>query len=316
MTEELMRLNRDAAAREGVESAVHEKDFIYWYLVDAPHNVTISKASVDYYFADAAHSANKLANLVRTSDLPKDRKLRLLEFASGYGRVSRFLKKDPLFDLVCCDIHPGAIEFLTRELGVKTLQSVSSPLQFTTPGKFDVIFALSFFSHMPRATFGPWLRALFEALDVGGYLIFTNHGWTSAHRFNLCTLPPDGFIFSPATEQKDIDASEYGCTIAAPEFVFNEIRRQAGSQNIRFQQAGWWDLQDVWMVRRDKLDLPPTPPSRDRQLQLVMLDYFEKRLLDYRKHSRVPWIFRPQAWLTRAYRNLLRKALSDEPPDS
>lgn len=315
MTDELKRLNREAAAREGVESDVHEQDLIYWYFVGASDGAA-AKVDVDIYFDDGAQSAVKLANLTSAADLPKQRKLRLLEFASGYGRASRYLKKNPLFDLVCCDIHPQAIEFLKEKIGVKTLQSTPSPQRFSTPYKFDVVFALSFFSHMPRTTFGPWLRALFEALDVGGYLIFTTHGWTSASRFNLSTLPPDGFSFSSDTEQKDIDTSEYGCTVAAPEFVFHEIRRQTGSENISFQQAGWWNLQDAWVVKRDKPDLPPAPPLRDRQLQLVMLDHFEKRLMDFRKRGGLPWIFRPQAWLTRAYRNALRKALSDEIPAS
>ncbi len=312
ITEELIRLNREAAAREGVESAVHEKDFIYWFLVD-PH-ATNAKGGVDYYFDDGAHSASKLTNLVSSTDLPKQSKLRLLEFASGYGRVSRFLKKNPGFDLVCCDIHPEAIEFLTRQIGVKTVQSGSSPARFSTPGKFDVVFALSFFSHMPRTTFGPWLRALFEALDVGGYLFFTTHGWATASRGNLHTLPADGFRFWPDSEQKDIHTSEYGSTIVVPEFVFKEIRRQTGSESISFQQAGWWNLQDLWVVKRDKLDLPPAPsapPTSDRQLELGMLEYHEKRLQDFRKQRWVPWILRPQAWLARTNRNVLRKALAD-----
>lgn len=311
-----MRLNTEAAAREMVESAVHDQDFIYWNLVATPHDVTIARASVDLYFADGKHSASKLANLVSASDLPKQRKLKLLEFASGYGRVSRFLKKDPLFDLVCCDIHPEAIDFLTRQLGVKTLQSASSPVQFDAPGKFDVVFALSFFSHMPRTTFGPWLRALFETLDVGGHLIFTTHGWATANCDPLFKMPPDGFWFGPHTEQKDIETSEYGAAIAAPEFVFNEIRRQTGSESITFQHAGWWSLQDYWVVKRDKLELPPSPSPGERQLQVVMLDYYEKRLQLYRTHGRVPWILRPQAWLARTNRNSLRKMLSDGCPPS
>jgi SAM-dependent methyltransferase len=310
MTEELMRLNRELAARDGVESAVHEKDFIYWFLVEAPHP-TSAQPDVDKYFSDGAHSANQLAELVGKLDLPKDRKVRLLEFASGYGRVSRYFKKDPTFDLVCCDIHPEAIEFLTREIGVKALQSVSAPERFSTPNPFDAVFALSFFSHMPKSTFGPWLRALFKTLDAPGYLIFTTHGWASAKTSDLETLPPDGFLFDSTTEQKDIDSSEYGAAVVTPEFVFNEIRRQTGSQNISFQQAGWWGLQDLWVVKRDAVDLPPTPPTSDRQFELRMLAYFEKRVETLRKSGGIPWSLRPQAWLERATRNALRKSLSE-----
>ena len=67
--------------------------------------------------------------------------------------------------LTSCDIHSEAIDFLDRQIGVKTLQSVHLPEQFATIEKYDVVFVLSFFSHMPRSSFGRWLRALYGSLS-------------------------------------------------------------------------------------------------------------------------------------------------------
>ena len=251
-THQLLEWHREAGTRHQVEPDIHEKDFIYWFLVgNDPSHAASQKSQIDYYFADGEKSAKKLAKLVQALELTQGRRLRLLEFASGYGCVTRHLKKEPIFDVTSCDIHPEAIEFLSRRIAVKTIQSTSSPDRFALPEKYDVVFALSFFSHMPRATWGAWVKALCNALEAPGYLIFTTHGWTSAAHMQMKELPPDGFWFAPLTEQKDIDPNEYGCTIVTPEFAFAEIRNQTGSSRISFMQSDWWNLQDVWVVKRD-----------------------------------------------------------------
>ena len=84
---------------------------------------------------------------------------KLLEFASGYGCVTRHIKKNPDYDVVSCDIHPQAVDFLRSRIDVKAIQSMHVPEEFAPVDKFDVVFALSFFSHMPKSSFGRWLRA-------------------------------------------------------------------------------------------------------------------------------------------------------------
>ncbi len=250
-SDQFLEWNRIAAARNDVEPDVHLLDFIYWWHLNLPQHASQPRVPIDYYFEDGERSSSKLAGIVQALDLPKDRSLGLLEFASGYGCVSRHLKKNPLFDLVSCDIHPEALRFLSETLGVKTLKSVSAPEHFSPERKYDVVFALSFFSHMPRATWGPWVRALFNSLETPGYLIFTTHGWITAAQMGLKDLSPDGFWFAPLTEQEDIDPNEYGCMVVTPEFAFTEIRRQTRALNIRFIQGAWWGLQDLWVVKRD-----------------------------------------------------------------
>ena len=130
---------------------------------------------INYYFEDGGRSAYKLAEIVAALGIEKGRKVRLLEFASGYGMVSRHIKKCTMFDVVSCDIHPGSY-FLSDQIGVKSLSSTSVPQEFSSPDKYDVVFALSFFTHMPKTSFGSWISALYNSLNAPGYLIFTCHG--------------------------------------------------------------------------------------------------------------------------------------------
>ena len=67
----------------------------------------------------------------------------------GYGCVTSHLKKHAGWDVTSCDIYTEAIDFLDRQIGVKTLQRAHLPEQFATIEKYDVVFALSFFLHLP-----------------------------------------------------------------------------------------------------------------------------------------------------------------------
>ncbi len=252
LTDEMIRLNREAAAATDVVAAVHPQDFIYWFCCRHPH-LTL-EAAISYYFSDGARSAEKLDGLVTELGFERGQPIKLLEFASGYGCVTRHLKKHARWELTSCDIHSEAIDFLDRQIGVKTLQSVHLPEQFATIEKYDVVFALSFFSHMPRSSFGRWLRALYGSLRAPGYLIFTTHGVKSCGAFGITLddIPADGFLFRADSEQDDLDTVEYGSTLATQDFVINEIYNQLGALIARSTQGGWWEIQDLWVVKKDK----------------------------------------------------------------
>ena len=251
-TEEMLHYNRVAADGQGVEPAVHRQDFIYWFCCNHPKQTL--ETAANYYFQDGERSAAKLADLVAALGYEKDRPVKLLEFAAGYGCVSRHLKKNSQLDLVSCDIHPEAIDFLANRIGVKTLMSVHVPEQFSPPEKYDIVFALSFFSHMPKTSFGRWIRALFDALSVPGYLIFTTHGLKSCDCFGITPndIPADGFLFVSQSEQNDLDTAEYGSALATPDFVTAEIYRQTGAPIVAYKHGEWWTHQDLWVIKREK----------------------------------------------------------------
>ncbi len=243
LSEEMVRLNEAAGARAGVEPAVHEKDFIYWYGVcDFGPEV-----GVEGYFVDGAKSADQLDRLV--AGLGRER-CRLLEFAAGYGRVTRHLKRRPRFDVTASDIHPAANEFVRDRLGVPAVPSTAVPEDFRPAGQWDVVFALSFFSHLPKASFGRWLRALFGAVAPGGYLVFTTHG--QKVRRVVDNMPADGFYFEAKSEQADLEKAEYGTAIVTPDYVIGELYRQSdgAATLVSLEQGGWWGVQDVWVAQR------------------------------------------------------------------
>src|SRR4051812_46631640 len=107
----------ECAAEFDVCPDIHREDFIFQFL--ASHPVFNSKrAFVQYYFSDGNKSARRLADLVERY-FPARKNTSLLEFASGYGCVSRHLRKSQRWhDLLACDIHQAAVDFSIERLGV------------------------------------------------------------------------------------------------------------------------------------------------------------------------------------------------------
>jgi SAM-dependent methyltransferase len=221
---------------------------------------------VKYYFQTGADSAAKFLGVLRELYPGRAGALDVLEFAAGYGCVTRHLARGgvPPLNLVSCDIHAEALGFLRDRIGVPVTASERVPENFLPDRQFDVVFALSFFSHMPKSTFGRWLRALFRTLRAPGYLVFTTQGLEGAKHIGCREIPADGYWFAPASEQKDLNTADYGSTLALPRFVIGEIYRELRAPIAMYRYACWWDTQDLWVVAKTGPELPPPGPERDR----------------------------------------------------
>lgn len=169
------------AEKSGVSSAVHPEDHIFNYVINhSAFNSDVSR--VRYYFEDGKRSSDKFRQLIAARSLNQDKNT-VLEFAAGYGCVSRHLLHASELSIESCDIHDEAVSFLQNEIGVRAVKSSPFPEMLSLPCQYDVVFALSFFSHMPITTWARWLVALAKATRTDGLLIFTTHGIKSRRFF-------------------------------------------------------------------------------------------------------------------------------------
>ena len=233
------------AARFGVAEEIHPEDHIWNFVLGHP-GFTSRGDAIDYYFADGATSARHFLELIG----PGGGRRAVLEFAAGYGCVTRHLARLPGFDLTACDIHPDALGFLRRFLGVRAIPSDVCPELFAPPAAYEAVLALSFFSHMPLATWARWLVRLTLPLAVGGRLVFTTHGLHSRAHFGNPELPNSGFWFHPASEQSDLPVTDYGQAITSPGFVRAVIATLPWVELETWREADWWGHQDTWVLRK------------------------------------------------------------------
>jgi 2-polyprenyl-3-methyl-5-hydroxy-6-metoxy-1,4-benzoquinol methylase len=243
----------EIAKRFNVSSDIHPNDFIFQFVFDNPTFPT-KESAIEYYFNNGLDSTQKLSNiLLSTCGFSGKENIRLLEFASGYGCVTRHIKNViPFCSITACDIHNEAINFVQQKMGAEVILSTSNPENLRINQKFDVVFALSFFSHMPKTTSSRWMRQLASFIKPGGYLIFTTHGLKSRKflsPYESLQFDSDGFYFKPASEQNDISSQEYGTACTKPQYVFNEISKIGGTTPVYYYEGYWWSHQDIFVFR-------------------------------------------------------------------
>lgn len=240
------------AEKWDVKPDIHPDDFIFRFLYENP-TFSTKDAAIQYYFNDGQKSAKQLHRLLTEICKYKgEEEVKILEFASGYGCVTRHIENViPFARITSCDIHAEAQSFIENILNVNAVLSSPQPEKLTFSEKYDVVFALSFFSHMPKATFGRWLKQLISLVKPGGHVIFTTHGLASRKVLQNVQFDTDGFWFKPSSEQKDLDTAEYGLTCTRPEYVFSQIFEESHNRLLYYQEAYWWGHQDVYVLRRD-----------------------------------------------------------------
>ncbi len=237
-----------AARRHHVSAAIDPHDWTFWFLYNL-HGDAKKTEAINNYFASGADCAGKLRALI--AEQRPIAGARILEFAAGYGRVTRHLRNAvPQADVLACDIHPEAVAFLHEKLAMAAAGSAAMPEKFNLDQRFDVVFALSFFSHLPQSSWRRWLVALAEHTAPDGLLIFTTHGDRTRPSFSNPTIGADGFWFKPESEQQDLSGSDYGSTITLPAFVLSQIASIPNVRLVRFQEGFWWGHQDVYVLRR------------------------------------------------------------------
>lgn len=144
---------------------------------------------------------------------------RMLDFASGYGRLTRFLVHQRLAgEITVSDILEGGMEFQAAQFGVRTILSTPSPSDFAAPSRYDLIFVASLFTHLPPATFTPWLERLASLLEPEGLLLFSVHDESIAP-----AKVTAGISFESYSESRVLDAADYGSTWVTESYVREQV---------------------------------------------------------------------------------------------
>lgn len=231
----------EIAQRFKVYPAIHQKDFIFHYHKNNP--VRNLHEAVELYYHIGNDSARRLREIIdKCMPLKLDNKLSVFEFAAGYGCVTRHLNMHNELEIIPCDIHDEAVKFMSDNLGVSAILSSTQPQNLNLERRFDVVFALSFFTHMPASTWTAWFEKLFSLVDDGGIFIFTTHGFAPWQNIGLPHIEENGFWFSPASEQKDLSTADYGCTITLPHYVLGRIRTLTDGELVFYEQKYWGGL--------------------------------------------------------------------------
>lgn len=209
-------LARDLARPERVLREIAPEDEMF-LVAAAEHEGDLAAARAEY-FATALRVVAQVRRLAewRFSGLAGIGKL--LDFASGYGRVTRLLAAELGRERVwAAETLPGAVVFQRERLGVTAIATGPLPERLACDERFDFILASSLFSHLPPHRFRGWLERLARQLSPRGVLAFSVHD--AALMPAWVELPESGIHFAPESESRALDPGEYGSTWVSEAFV-------------------------------------------------------------------------------------------------
>ena len=244
---ELNGLEGAFAQMFGLNCAIAPQDDIFHFFAGHP----TSNNPLRDYLADGWRTLSELLLLLERADQPLVKMNHVLEFASGHGRFTRHLVKaiGP-GRVTVSDVVADAVDFARQSFGVQGFVSHAVPEQLAWPRRYDLVFVLSLFSHLPRGSWGRWLAVLWDAVAPGGLLVFSTHGSEAARRAGVA-LDGEGYFFAPSSESNAIDAQEYGTAFTDEAFVRARVNELAPAPVQVDRAPVWfWNHQDAWVMKK------------------------------------------------------------------
>jgi SAM-dependent methyltransferase len=210
------------------------------------------------YFLSGQKALRSLKNILANQGIALPQVTSLLEFASGYGRITRFLvtRINPQ-KITVSDIDFAAVQSNSATFGTLPLASSEHPSTFVCDRKFEVIFVASLFTHLNHALWILWLQRLYELLEPGGLLIFSTRDLEDYPLNDFIEFVEDGFAFEKSNETMGrLKVNIYGTTLVKEAWVRKNIQEHGVGELVAYHPRKLW-RQDVYVIRRP--DSPQTP---------------------------------------------------------
>ncbi len=211
----------------GVDLAIDPGDEMLGFLLESSQGDR--DRALWAYFQSGASIAASMTQVLGWRFGAPERVGKLLDFASGYGRVTRFLRRRlPAERIWVADVYAEGVRFQERRFGVHGIVSTVRPedLGAAAAAGFDAILVTSLFTHLPEERFVAWLGVLMRLLAPGGVLAFSVHD-----RALLplgVQLPPAGIFFQEISESGSLATHDYGSTWVSEAFVHGALARATG----------------------------------------------------------------------------------------
>ncbi len=236
---------KQLASSDRVNGLIHKDDEMFAFTLGK--NLRDRDLSACGYFETGKSIADSVGQLVKWKFGGFQNVNRFLDFASGYGRVTRFLVQEIEPQRVwVSDISAPAVEFQKSNLGVHGFVSASRPDALEVAERFDCILVCSLFSHLPASTFVPWLEKIYSLLAPNGLLIISTHDESLSGGG-----PSDGpvFWFKEKSEIDTLNKKEYGSTVVNEHYVRAAIKEATERRGSYFRlPRGLNRSQDLYLI--------------------------------------------------------------------
>jgi SAM-dependent methyltransferase len=213
------------------------------------------RSTGELYFGTGYREARAVLSTVEGAGLDLSKVRRVLEFGCGSSRVLRHLRVITGLELTGADANSKPLEWNRRNLpGIAYQQNGLEPPLAFPDASFDLIYALSVFTHIPLEWQKAWLLELRRVLRPGGHLLCTVHGKAYDDQLSAddhAQLTRDGAVTLDADNQR----ASYSSQILRSWDVFQtreKVRASFGSvfEILSYPDQPWTNAQDVLVLRK------------------------------------------------------------------
>jgi SAM-dependent methyltransferase len=216
---------------------------------------TVGQPVLDYYKVGEA-VMEVVGDMIRHAGIEFGSIRSVLDFASGYGRVTRFLiQKVPPSFVTVSDIDCDAVDFCRKAFGVQGFYSSRDPEDCRIPGQYDLIIVISLFSHLSFSLWDLWMRTLYGAVAEDGVMIFTTHGSKLLRTLKIESSAEvaEGFNFLPSSETGGrLSVEDYGSSFVSERFVRRFFIGMDPGASVDYYPEGLLNFQDVYVVKKTR----------------------------------------------------------------
>lgn len=157
--------------------------------------LTAGDTRPEAFSALGERAADQIRRLAGSHGEPLDGSQAVLEFGVGCGRVAVWMtRRSPVLDFHGCDINPQLLAWSRAHLpGRYDLTRLEPPLPYAGD-RFDLVYALSVFTHLHQPQARAWLAELARVTRRDGLAILSYHDERLAQAAPLAErLSADGF---------------------------------------------------------------------------------------------------------------------------
>lgn len=221
-----------------------------------------------HYFSTGASALELAAAAARLVELEPRR---ILDFGSGGGRVTRWLRALwPDAQVFACDADPAALSFCRDYLGARVFTSGASIAELAAPVGFDLIWAGGLLCHRAEPLAQQRLERLYAWLEPDGVLLTSLHGRHVAgngEAANFYGLDPAvwaellaeaealGYGFRPYPGGTD----EQGFALTGLAWIVRRLQELPGSRLLSYGERLWDQHHDVVALQKRPLQAPRRP---------------------------------------------------------
>jgi SAM-dependent methyltransferase len=189
--------------------------------------------------------------------------LSVLDFASGAGRVTRWLRAAfPDAELVVSDINKSFVEFCAETFAAVPHISHANFTAVTLPGTYDLIWSGSLLTHLPESQAVAALELMYRSLNPNGVMVITTHGrkvmrnqllgraqYIDGQQFNniLMQAMSRGYGYAPH------GPGRLGISLNTLGWLGGWCARSPDRRIVHFAEKGWHDHQDVVAVAKSPI---------------------------------------------------------------